>query len=136
LDEIVLKLVKKYKTSDPFQLAQALNIMVRYADLGEETKGLYYKKIRRRFIVIHERLDQQWARMVCAHELGHDRLHPGISRFWIDEHSFFNAGKYERQANLFAIKLLTYPNVQMEDEPLNWYLARNNIPQEMHTFFN
>lgn len=107
MDDIVQGLIKRFKTNDPFIIAERLNIKVWYSHLGKNTRGMYYRKLRRRFIVINSDLSEPWMRFVCAHELAHDRLHPGISRFFLDEHSFFNAGKYERQANQFAIKLLT-----------------------------
>lgn len=92
MDTIIRQLIRKYKTNDPFELANHLNITVWYRDLGKGTRGLYIKKLCRRYIVIHEDLDEQWQRFVCAHELAHDRLHPGMSRFWLDEYTLFNAG--------------------------------------------
>jgi hypothetical protein len=53
MDELIKRLVKKYKTNSPFELAAALGIHIRFMNLGEGTKGLYYRKLRRRFIVIH-----------------------------------------------------------------------------------
>ncbi|WP_332888806.1 ImmA/IrrE family metallo-endopeptidase [Paenibacillus selenitireducens] len=74
--------------------------------------------------------------MWFSHEIGHDRLHPGISRFGLDEQSFFNAGKYERQANNFALKLLTHSADLEPDETIYHFLQRCGIPQEMHIFYN
>jgi Zn-dependent peptidase ImmA (M78 family) len=135
LDHIIQKLVKKHKTNNPFEIARELNIMIRYVSMDEGTRGLYFRKLRRRFIVIDSGLDENWQRIVCAHELGHDRLHPGLSRFWIDEHTFFNSGKYERQANLFAIRLLTYNIEMLEGESQTSYLFRCGIPRELHKTF-
>ncbi|ASA20898.1 ImmA/IrrE family metallo-endopeptidase [Paenibacillus donghaensis] len=135
MDDTVSNLVKRFKTNDPFEIALRLNISVWYENLGDGTRGLYYRKLRRRFIVIHNGLDEEWQRFICAHELGHDRLHPGISRFWLDEHSLYNAGKYERQANKFAVKLLTAYDDPKKDESIREYLSRNQIPMEMDQYF-
>lgn len=135
MERIIRKLIRRHKTNDPFKLAEALNINVWYRDLGEGTRGFYMKKLRRRYIVIHESLDDAWQRIVCAHELAHDRLHPGLSRFWLDEQSFFNAGKFERQANRFAIHLLTFGDSPNEDESICNFLMRNNIPPEMSEYY-
>lgn len=135
MDTTIHKLVRKFKTNDPFEIAKGLNILIRYAEFDEGTRGLYYRKLRRRFIVIHNGLDEQWQKVVCAHELGHDRLHPGISRFWLDEHTFFNAGKFEKQANVFALKLLTYSTTQDEDESFENYLLRCGIPKDLHKLY-
>lgn len=136
MDDTIQKLVRKFKTNDPFEIARGLNILVRYAEFDEGTRGLYYRKLRRRFIVIHNGLDEHWQRVVCAHELGHDRLHPGLSRFWLDEHTFFNTGKYERQANQFALKLLTYSTMPETDESTSCYLLRCGIPKELHYLYS
>lgn len=135
MDHIIEKLVKKHKTNNPFEIARELNILIRYVRMDEGTRGLYFRKLRRRFIVIDSGLDENWQRVVCAHELGHDRLHPGLSRFWIDEHTFFNSGKYERQANLFAIRLLTYNIDILEGESQTSYFLRCGIPKELHNTF-
>ncbi|WP_405152900.1 ImmA/IrrE family metallo-endopeptidase [Paenibacillus sp. FSL K6-0108] len=134
MDDIVQGLIKRFKTNDPFEIAERLNIKVWYTDLGKYTRGMYYRKLRRRFIVINSDLSEPWMRFVCAHELAHDRLHPGISRFFLDEHSFFNAGKYERQANQFAIKLLTATVEPELGETKEQLLRRCSVPVELHKF--
>lgn len=135
MDDIIRKLIRQYKTNDPFELARCLNITIWFRDLGRATRGLYIRKLRRRYIVIHEDLDEMWKRFVCAHELGHDRLHPGFSRFWLDEHSFFHVGKFERQANKFAVRLLTAEDRLQREESISEFLQRNNVPPEMSKFY-
>lgn len=135
MEKLVMKLIRTFKTNDPFIIAQGLGIHIRYADLGEGTRGLYFKKLRRRFIVIHEKLPEDWQRFVCAHELGHDRLHPGFNRFWLDEQSYFNVGKLERQASKFAVRLLTAGDAPARCETLEQLLRRNGVPAEMQKFY-
>lgn len=135
MDKLIYKLMRRFKTNDPFIIAQGLNIHIRYADLGSSTRGIYYRKLRRRCIFIHDGLDEPWQRFVCAHELGHDRLHPGFSRFWLDEQSFFHVGKYERQANKFAVRLLTAGDQLGLGESLGDLLRRNGVPEEMQKFY-
>ncbi|RTE09311.1 ImmA/IrrE family metallo-endopeptidase [Paenibacillus whitsoniae] len=135
MDELINKLIRKYKTNNPFELAKCLKINVMFHDLGDNTRGFYTKKLRRRYIVIHNQLDENWQRFVCAHELAHDRLHPGISRFWIDESSFFVAGKFERQANRFAIRLLTAGDSPQQGESLQSFFNRHNLPESMEAFY-
>jgi Zn-dependent peptidase ImmA (M78 family) len=135
MEKLIHKLTRKYKTNCPFAIAEHLNINIWFRDLGSSTRGMYMRKLRRRYIVIHENLDEYWQRFVCAHELGHDRLHPGFSRFWLDEHSYFNAGKYERQASRFAVLLLTAGDHLEQGESIQDLLRRNGVPEEMHKFF-
>lgn len=136
MDDIAARLVHQYQTNCPFEIAEALGIHIRYMDLGKSTKGLYYTKLRRRFIVINHGLSPQWQRFVCAHELGHDRLHKGLSRFFLEEHSYFWPGKMERQANSFAITLLTTGREQRDGETLEAFAMRTGIPHEMLYFFD
>ncbi len=135
LNELIRRLIHKHRTNCPFDIASALGIHIRYSDLGKTTKGLYFRKLRRRFIVIHNDLTPEWERYVCAHELGHDRLHKGISRFFLEEHSYFQPGKWERQANHFAILLLSEGHPPLPDEPLNTYMSRIGLPQEVSVFW-
>ncbi|SDW31531.1 ImmA/IrrE family metallo-endopeptidase [Paenibacillus sp. PDC88] len=135
MDHIIEGLIKRYKTNCPFEIAERLNIEVWFTDLGRNTRGMYYRKLRRRYIAIHNELSEPWMRFVCAHELAHDRLHPGISRFFLDEQSFFNAGKFERQANQFAIKLLVADSHPQPGETKEQYLLRCSVPPEVHNFF-
>ncbi|MGF7049114.1 Zn-dependent peptidase ImmA (M78 family) [Paenibacillus sp. DS2015] len=135
MDDTITKLVRKFRTNDPFQISEGMNILIRFTSFGDGTRGLYYRTLRRRFIVIDENLDDHWQRFVCAHELAHDRLHPGFNRFWLDEHSFFNVGKFECQANRFALKLLTHTTDPEIGESKETYLLRCSIPRELHKFY-
>jgi Zn-dependent peptidase ImmA (M78 family) len=135
MDETVSKLIKRHKTNCPFTIARAMGIHIRYHDLGTSTRGIYYRKLQRRLIVIHNQLSCEWQRFICAHELGHDRLHRGLSRFFLEEHSFFNPGKFEVQANRFAVKLLTSSSDIHPEETIEHFCSRNGIPDEMHKFY-
>ncbi|MBY9079040.1 ImmA/IrrE family metallo-endopeptidase [Paenibacillus sp. HN-1] len=134
MDELIGQLIRKYQTNNPFELCQALSIHVRFMDLGNHTKGLYYRKLRRRFIIIHNELSPEWQRFVCAHELAHDRLHKGINRFFLEKNSYFAPGKLERQANHFAVLLLTSFNRPEQDESLESFCSRMGIPPEAGIF--
>ncbi|MEK3787602.1 ImmA/IrrE family metallo-endopeptidase [Paenibacillus sp. FSL K6-1230] len=136
MDQIVQRLVRRFKTNCPFQIAEGLNIQIWQCDLGENTRGMYYRKLRRRFIAIHSGLSEPWQKFICAHELAHDRLHPGISRFFLDERSFSNTGKYEKQANQFAVKLLTSSATPETGETKEQFLRRCSIPSELHIFLS
>ena len=131
MEDLIRKLIKKHKTSCPFELATAVGIHIRFADLGDSTKGIYYKKLRRRFIVINIKLNDEWKRFVCAHELGHDRLHRGVGFYFIEENTFFNSGKFEREANEFATKLLLHGSEIEEGITCEQHLRKHNIPSEM-----
>ena len=134
MDDTIRLLTRRYKTNCPFRIAEALGIHVRYRDLGEETRGLYFRKLRRRFIVIGSNLSEEWQRFVCAHELAHDRLHKGIGYYFIEGQTLFRPGKLERQANRFALKLLSHGTSPGEGETAEQYLVRLGIPAEMSEY--
>ncbi|WP_436663595.1 ImmA/IrrE family metallo-endopeptidase [Alicyclobacillus acidoterrestris] len=127
----VKNLVKKYGTSCPFQIAAHLNINVRIKELPESVRGLYCRVLRRRFIVINNALPEQWQRFVCAHELGHDRLHRGLGYYFIEEHTLFHPGKFERQANMFAVQLLISGETPEEYESIESFYHRHDVPLEV-----
>lgn len=135
MKDVTSKLVKRHKTNCPFTIARNLNINIHFEDLGDGTRGFYYRVLKRRFICIHKDLSDEWKRFVCAHELGHDRLHKGFSQFFVDEHSFFLPGRFERQANEFAISLLLEGSQIEPEEPISTYFSRNKIPIQMIDFY-
>lgn len=135
MDKLISTLVKRYKTNCPFTIAERLNIHIRFADLGDHTRGVYYCKLRRRFIVINSGINSFWQRFICAHELAHDRLHRGLNRFFLDEHSLQNTNKYERQANIFAVQLLSANSGIIAGETIEQLFMRTGIPLEMAQYF-
>ncbi len=132
--KLIRKLLRKYKTNCPFRLAHLLNIEVWFEDLGAGTRGFYRKTLRRKYIVIHSGLSESWQRIICAHELAHALLHPGISRFWIDEHTLFHAGKYEREANQFAVDLLIPDELLLDGMTIYEAAALCGVPPELAEF--
>ncbi|BFH10568.1 ImmA/IrrE family metallo-endopeptidase [Paenibacillus alvei] len=107
-----------------------------FEDLGDSTYGMYYTKFRQRYIVINNRLCEIWQRVVCAHELGHDVLHRGVNRFFTDNSTFFMSSKYERQANVFTVELLTATEAILDGESIENYFCRLEIPMEMAPYYN
>jgi Zn-dependent peptidase ImmA (M78 family) len=105
--ETVEKLKRKYKTNNPFTIAKALNIFVSFKALNN-LKGFYYIVNRERHIVINNALGEEEQRIVCAHELGHDRLHQHFARVNAlkDFVLYDMSSKPEYEANLFAVDLL------------------------------
>lgn len=69
-------------------------------------RGIAVKSLRRKYIVLNKAFHHFEARLICAHELGHHNCHSGHSYQFIEEHTLFVLGKYEREANEFAATLL------------------------------
>ncbi len=103
----VTELTKKYKTRDPFAIAEAMDVDVDFADLGT-LKGFYIVYKRGRFIVLNKTLTETLSGIILAHELGHDLLHRSLAENGgLKESSFFDMkSRPEMEANIFAANLL------------------------------
>lgn len=106
IEQLCRNLVSKHKTYDPFEIADALDVSVEYDDIGK-LKGYYCFMNRVRLIVINCALDTQMKRLVCAHELGHDRLHFQLAMASpLRDEGFGSTARAEIEANRFAASLL------------------------------
>lgn len=124
----VKKLINKYKTTAPAELAECLNIMVIYEPLGS-VWGMYKYIKRNKLILINSSLKEQEQRYVLAHELGHAVLHTKSSCFCYGLN--INTYKKEYEANIFSAELLI--NCDEKDNTINGFsidqLARYyNVP--------
>ena len=90
-------LVRKFKTRNPFEIAEALGYIVLKLPL-KGIRGFYQHIHRCTIIYIDSSLDFWDAAFVCAHEIGHVLLHRGYNRIFMDTH--------EIDADRFAVNLL------------------------------
>lgn len=98
------KLLRKYKTRNPFKLAEALNINIKFYDF-KNLKGFYTYYKRNRFIGINQNLCRIEQALCCAHEIGHDQLHRHLT-YYMKDYNFLPNSKAEYQANLMAAYIL------------------------------
>ena len=112
--DTVSSLIKKYGTSDPFELADYLNISVLYENLGT-INGYYNKPLRMKQIHINRNLDPHLKKYACAHELGHATMHPNSSTPFLRKATLFSINKMEIEANTFAVNLLIPDEVILEN---------------------
>lgn len=131
--KLIAKIIKKAGTNDPFVIAQTLNIVILYDDLGK-IYGFYHSYKRVKMIHINNRLDEWLKRYVCAHELGHALLHPKINTAFLKKNTFYSIGKLEDQANEFAVNLLLFGKDLEDYETKYDCLRENGIPLEMGKF--
>lgn len=105
IKNIVLELVKQNNTSNPYELASSLNILVLHEDLGT-INGYYNKPLRMKQIHINCVLNEHDAEYTCAHELGHAILHPNANTPFLRSNTLISIDKMEIEANSFAVNLL------------------------------
>ena len=98
-------LKKKYDTSNPFELADALEIRIIKEELGC-IDGYYNKQLRQKQIHINCNLSEKDMLFTCAHELGHALLHPNSNTKFLRKNTLLSVDKLEREANYFAVELL------------------------------
>lgn len=112
LSKVGSDLVRRCGTRDPFQIANALgiNVMDDCENLGS-LKGMYCIVKRNRFIFLNKELSPQMKRIVCAHEIGHDRLHRALAKkHGLQEFVLYDmATKPEYEANIVAAEILLIP---------------------------
>ena len=108
IQEEALRLVQHHGTRDPFQIAKALGIHVIFDYDFKELKGMYKVILQSRFIFINGNMNNRDKRMVCAHELGHDRFHQHFAKSGImQEFMLYDMkSRTEYEANIFAAELL------------------------------
>lgn len=105
----VKRLIKKYGTNNPFEIAHGENIIILYENLGS-INGYYNKFVRQKFIHINENLNTEKQFLTCTHELGHARIHPNSNTPFFRENSYYSINKLEKQANFFSAELLINEN--------------------------
>ena len=98
-------LKNKYRTTNPFDLANMLGIVVIKEDLGV-IDGYYNKQLRQKQIHINCNLSENDMLFTCAHELGHALLHPNANTKFLRDNTFLSVDKLEQEANRFALELL------------------------------
>ena len=114
ISDTVLRLTKKYNTSNPFELADLLNISVFYEELGT-INGYYNRPLRMKQIHINCSLNEQEQKYTCTHELGHAILHPNASTPFLRSNTMLSVEKLEIEADTFAVNLLIPDDIIVEN---------------------
>lgn len=106
--EMTERLVQRFGTRDPFELAEALKIEIMRSNRIKKLSGMYMYILRNPYIVINSNVPEQLQRIVCAHEIGHDRLHRALAAGGImKETALFDiTTRPEYEANVFAAEFL------------------------------
>ena len=105
IDKILDGVLSKFKTRDPFEIADMAGILVFFEELGA-LRGYYNAPYGVKMIHINSDLPRIRQRLGCAHEIAHSFMHPELNVSFMTKNTFMQPGKYERQANIFASKLL------------------------------
>lgn len=131
IKRVINDLKEKYKTNDPFELANCLGVVLVTQPLGS-IYGMYKYIKRNKVIYLNSNLDDCQKRFVLAHELGHCVLHTKSTCFFTGI-SYINKGKKEHEANLFAAEFLIYDvdPVILEGYSINQLAAYYEVPSDL-----
>lgn len=102
---VVDRIVKKYKTRSPYELADLTGIEIIRCELGA-IRGYYLCKYRIKQIALNCNLSPKDEAFVLSHEIGHSIMHPNLSTPFLIENTYFSTNKLEIEANKFATELL------------------------------
>ena len=132
----VNKLIKLHQTSLPSALAKLCGCEIIYLSLSNDTWGFTVKKSRIHTIVVNQSLEEKVQEFVIAHELGHARLHSGISTPFlrrVAKGSFIPSVEYE--ANRFAFNVLLSGIDNKELYTKYQILELLGLPEDLDRFF-
>lgn len=102
--EAVQQIIKKYKTADPFDIAERMGFIIEEKPLGS-LRAFYRLSGRNKFIALNSNLEDYQKRVECAHELGHYVLHKEYNTFVLSSIGQSSA-RFEKEADRFAVYLL------------------------------
>ena len=106
INSFVKKLQRKFRTKNPFEIAKACNIIIKYRDF-QDLKGMYTVMQRCPFIFLNSNLDEHMEKVVLFHELGHHFLHRHHAVSAFKEHGLYDmSSKLEIEANIFAANFI------------------------------
>lgn len=124
--DIVRRLINRYRTRDPFELATFLDREVIPIPL-KGVRGFYQYFQRNHLIYIDEELSGTIRNFVCCHELAHSILHADLNAVFLDSRTCFVTKKFEISADRFAADLLIpddivaeYANYSLHDLSAIW----------------
>jgi Zn-dependent peptidase ImmA (M78 family) len=137
LSKIGNDIVNRCKTRDPFRIAHELGIELLFCDGFGPLKGMYRVIKRNRFIFINKDLSPRMQAIVCAHEIGHDRLHRDMAKTGaIREFMLYDmTTKPEYEANIVAAEILLDTDKMLE-YVFDYRYTSEQIARVMHTDIN
>ena len=124
--------VDKYGTANPFHLADDLGIKIVRLQLSDDIRGFLVHVLRRKYIVLNDHLCYEAEKITVCHELGHARLHAGYGYYLHPDSSYYVSCSREKEANEYAIHLLSYSSDIDSDDITRIITERQPDPREVH----
>lgn len=143
IHEEVKKLMKKYQSNNPQQLAKQLGIIVKYEPMGTFDgccKGFFITHCRKKHITVNADLCENTQRIILVHEIAHAHLHfkANTCAAFHDFVIFENVNTMECEANVFAADYLMDDDAVLDvlTENISFFeaAARLYVPPELLAF--
>ncbi len=133
--KLVETTIYEAQSANPRDIAAYFGIQIVFFPF-KVLKGLILTLSGQTFIAINQGLDEPEQRAVLAHELGHFVLSPRhYGYFYVTANTSLDV-KLEREANLFAVGLLTHGHRPEADESVEEYGKRLGIPADLTHYLN
>lgn len=134
IDNIVLGLIDKYNTRNVYELCDYLDIAIKKLDptniLLRKKDAFYYRDFQdNEIIFIKNNLSLPLEKFILSHELGHALCNPDLL---CAAFTFSNKGKFEKQANYFALKIsnIKFDEVELDGMTIEQIASCLELPYE------
>lgn len=104
IKRLVAYYIKKFGTSDPFEIADRMDVLYQIGNCKNE--GCYMFLKNHRYIFLSNKLNPVELKLVMAHELAHAIYDRKENCYFVRNKTLLLNSRIERRANLFAAHLL------------------------------
>lgn len=111
-------LKRKFITNNPFEIAKNLGIEIFYVPLGRISGYYKYLKKHKCIYINSDIEDENFIKLVMAHELGHAVMHPKENCYFLEHKTLLLTSRNEIEANKFAMELLISDEFLLEHQEL------------------
>ena len=128
----VRNLVQKYGTANPFQLADELDLKIIHVPLPDHIRGMLARVLRRKYIILNDKLSYIGQKITICHEIGHSQLHNGYGYYLHADKAYYIPSRREREANEYAVHLLSYSSDIDAAQVIRFLNEKRPNPHEIH----
>lgn len=115
-------LITRTGSSDIFDIANHLNVNIRFVETPKGINGFWKRILKRKFLFVNYNLEAWQQKAVIGHELGHILLHPTYCYFCQSGRSYYCSRRHENEADDFAVELSKYTMPSIDSNFISLFL--------------